>query len=52
MQRKKVTFLRISYWLGAILDAKAALIAVFPDIFLPLYVAIGGRPAAILGRLS
>ena len=47
MFNNKLIFLRISYWVGAILDAKAALIALFPNIILPLYVSIGGRSEAI-----
>lgn len=47
MFKNNVVLLRISYWMGAILDAKAALIALFPNISLPLYISIGGNPEAI-----
>ncbi len=47
MIRKHVVFLRISYWIGAILDAKAALIMLFPNLIPQVYVAIGGDPGAI-----
>jgi hypothetical protein len=38
-------WLRVSYWTGALVDLKAAIIMVLPNLFPPLYEAIGGKTA-------
>ncbi len=43
--KNPIKWLRICYWIGAILDAKAALIFMFPNLIPQLYLAIAGKSA-------
>ncbi|HBE77967.1 MAG TPA: hypothetical protein DDW65_09345 [Firmicutes bacterium] len=42
--KNPIQWLRLSYWIGAILDAKAALIVILPKLVPQLYSAITGQP--------